>query len=172
MNRNTRRIHENKRRVIFSLLLLLISFLAVLLFFILKPSDNKASNQFREDSSAVGYQSKLKKPQDFTKEQIALPGFSKIYVKEGEEKTNYALSNPSFNEVYFKYKVIFKNTNETLLETEAIAPGKAIIGFPLPKDLQEGEYPVIIKISTYDQETKTRLNGGESTVPLIVKKEE
>lgn len=165
---NETKIKKNKRKKIIVLILLLLLFLGMLGYYFFYPQSNSA--KFREDSSAVSYNSSLKKPKNFTKSNIALPGFSKIVVEEGETETKTVLFNPSFNEVYFKYKVVFKKTGETLLETEAIAPGKAVIGFPLPDSLPMGEYPIVFEIKTYNKQTSKELNGGNSTTTLIVQK--
>lgn len=128
---------------------------------------NNARNGFKEDTNAVSYTTKIKKPKNF-KNQIALPAFSKIKVKKGEEYAKVALSNPSFNEVYFKYTVKMKETNKVLLKTEAIPPGKAVQGFNIPNNLPPGEYKIEIAIKTYDKSSKTLLNGGVGITKLIV----
>ena len=145
------------------LLLLLLSF-GVGFYYL---SSNHAGDDFKEETSAVGYTTKIKKPKNF-KNQIALPGFSKIKVKKGDSYAKVALSNPSFNKVYFKYTVKMKENNKVLLTTEAIPPGKAVQGFNIPNDLSVGEYEIEITIKTYDEKTKTMLNGGSSVTKLIV----
>lgn len=160
--------NKNKKKKIIVMLLLLLLCLGGVGYYFSQQKDH--SSGLKEDVSAVGYNSSLKKPKNFTKKQIALPGFSKIVVKEGAGKTDVALFNPPFNEVYFEYKVIFDKTGETLLETGAIAPGKAVKGFPLPKNLAAGEYPISFEIKTYDKKTKHKLNGGAGTTKLIVQK--
>ncbi|MEY8500407.1 hypothetical protein [Enterococcus avium] len=122
----------------------------------------------KEDTNAVGYDPKIKEPENFTSNQVALPGFSEIKVKEGDQTATVALANPPFNKVYFKYVVTLNEIKDTLLETELIAPGKAIKEIPLPKNLSVGIYTVTIVIKTYDMKTKAALNGGANQTPLIV----
>lgn len=125
-------------------------------------------NTLKEDTNAVGYNSNLKKPKDFTSDQIALPGFSEIKVKEGSNLAPVALANPSFNNVYFKYIVTFDETGEKLLQTDLIAPGKVIKELPLPENLSVGKHLVTIEIKTYNKKTKSELNGGSHKTFLIV----
>ncbi|EIR3695382.1 hypothetical protein LWX64_002602 [Enterococcus faecalis] len=158
-----------KRKILISSLLVVFLCVGGICYYFFYNNTQEKSAEFKEDSTAVGYNSKVTKPKDFTKNQIALPGFSNITVGKGAERANLSLFNPSFNEVYLKYKVIFKNTGKVLLETDAIAPGKTVEGFSLPKDLAVGEYPISIEIKTYDLKTKTVLNGGESNIKLTVK---
>lgn len=160
---------NKKKKIIVAILLLLLLCLGGLGYYFSQQKEQ--SSGIKEDVSAVGYNSSLKKPKNFTKKQIALPGFSKIVVKEGAERTDVALFNPPFNEVYFEYKVIFDKTGETLLKTGAIAPGKAVKGFPLPKNLAPGEYSISFEIKTYDKKTKQKMNGGAGTTKLIVQKQ-
>lgn len=128
---------------------------------------NKTHNDFKEESSAVSYSTNLKKPKNF-KNQIALPGFSKIVVKKGDGYAKVALSNPSFNEVYLKYTVKLSERNKELLKTEAIPPGKAVKGFVIPTDLKVGEHKIEINIKSYDVKTKKMLNGGTTVTKLVV----
>lgn len=150
-----------RRKKWIALVLLLLCCLTGLYYF------NKSGSDFKEESSAVSYSTNQKKPKDF-KDQIALPGFSKISVKKGDNFAKVALSNPSFNEVYFKYKVTLKENNKTLLSTEAIPPGKAVQGFSIPDDLEVGEHKIEISIKTYDKKTKNMMNGGTSVTKLVV----
>ncbi|EOS7869239.1 hypothetical protein E3O85_RS12935, partial [Enterococcus hirae] len=135
-------------------------------YFTQSPSDDG----LKEDVSAVGYDPNLKKPENFTSDQVALPGFSEITVKEGEEVAKVAFANPSFNNVYFKYIVTFDETGEILLETDLIAPGKAVKEMTLPKGLSVGKHTLTIAIKTYDMKTKASLNGGSNQTSLIVEK--
>lgn len=159
-----------ERKKLIAGIILLIFFISGILawnFFQKNPTANK---NLKEDTQAVGYNPNLKKPENFDSKQVALPGFSKIVVKEGETSAKIALSNPSFNNVYFKYTVKFNKTGEKLLETDLIAPGKAIKNLPLPKDLKQGKYSLTISIKTFDKKSKSELNGGSNEVPLIVNK--
>ncbi|EON3044748.1 hypothetical protein D9Y95_RS13685 [Enterococcus hirae] len=99
-----------------------------------------------------------------------MPGFSQIVVKEGNNVAPVALANPSFNNVYLKYLVIFDKTGEKLLETDLIAPGKTVKELPLPKNLSPGKYALTISIKVYDKKNKTELNSGSNQTQLIVEK--
>lgn len=151
---------KQKRKWII-LALLLLCFLTGFYYF------NKTINHFKEETTAISYSTKQKKPKNF-KDQIALPGFSKIVVKKGDSFAKVALSNPSFNEVFFKYTVKLIENNKLLLSTEAIPPGKAVLGFDIPTDLKIGEHKVEITITTYDKKTKKILNGGSTVTNLVV----
>ncbi|MGG6249913.1 hypothetical protein [Enterococcus faecium] len=156
---------SNKKKMI-GILLVLFCLLGAALYWYFHPKSTK--EQFKEDIHAVGYNPNIEKPENFTKDQVALPGFPDLYVEEGATETNMALMNPAFNEAYLKYTVIFDQTNKNLIETEGIAPGKAVKGFKIPEGLNPGEYPLTINIKTYDKQTKATLNGGASHIKLIV----
>lgn len=115
-----------------------------------------------EDSNAVSYSGKIKKPADFSQGKILLPGFDKIKVDYGNTKADVVLSNPSCNHVYFKFIVVLKMKNQEnkLIETKLVPPGKAILGFKIPKNLPKGKYPLKIEIKTYDLSNRKPLNGG------------
>lgn len=159
---------KKKKKIVTLIVLFLFCLLGGIFawFFISSSSEDS----LKEDTNAVGYNPNLKKPKDFTSHQVALPGFSEIQVKEGDKMAPVALSNPSFNNVYFKYIITFNETGETLLETDLIAPGKAIKEMPLPKKLSVGKHTVTIAIKTYDMKTKAALNGGSNQTSLIVEK--
>ncbi|WP_206215476.1 MULTISPECIES: LPXTG cell wall anchor domain-containing protein, partial [unclassified Enterococcus] len=154
------------KRIVILIILILFCLLGGIFawFFISSPSEDV----LKEDTNAVGYNSNLKKPKDFTSDQIAFPGFSEIKVKEGSKLAPVLLENPSFNKVYFKYIVTFDETGEKLLQTDLIAPGKAIKEMPLPKNLSVGKHLVTIAIKTYNKKTKSELNSGSHKTFLIV----
>ncbi|MCL6150956.1 hypothetical protein J3R95_13160, partial [Enterococcus faecium] len=95
------------------ILLVLFCLLGAALYWYFHPKSTK--EQFKEDIHAVGYNPNIEKPENFTKDQVALPGFSDLYVEEGATETNMALMNPAFNEAYLKYTVIFDQTNKNLI---------------------------------------------------------
>ncbi|EPM7560385.1 hypothetical protein ACTPL8_002821 [Enterococcus faecium] len=158
---------KKKKIIIIIVLLFVCIFAGLFAWYFLHTSPD---NNLKEDINAVGYNPKLEKPKNFDSNQIALPGFSEITVNEGDKVAHVALANPSFNSVYFKYIVTFDETGEKMLETDLIAPGKAVKKLPLPKNLSVGTHTVTIKVDTYDKKTKAKLNGGSNQVALIVEK--
>lgn len=157
----------NKNKKIMSIFLLLVClFCGAFAWYFLHASP--AKDELKEDTQAVGYDPKIKKPKNFDSKQVALPGFSQISVKEGDKTASIALANPSFNHVYFKYIITFDKTKEKLLETDLISPGKAVKSLPLPKNISPGKYTLTITIKTYDKKNKSELNGGSNKVPLVV----
>ena len=157
-------MEKRKKKIIVGIALLLSLLFGIVVWQLMHQ------NSLKEDIDAVGYDPKIEKPEGFTSEQIALPGFSEVTAKEGDTIVDMALANPSFNSVYFKYIVTFDNTGETLLESDLIAPGKAIKELPIPKDLSVGKYPITISIKTYNKKTKAELNGGANQIFLVVEK--
>lgn len=160
--------NTNKTKKGLSLFLLLVICLCCGVFAWRFFHSNPPKNVLKEDTQAVGYNPQIKKPKNFDSKQVALPGFSKIIVKEREENANVALANPSFNNVFFKYIITFDKTGEKLLETGLISPGKAVKSLPLPKNISPGKYTLTITIKVYDKKKKSELNGGTNKVPLIV----
>ena len=159
----------NKKKKLLSIIVLLVCLLGGgLAWYFFQPSPPK--EKLKEDTQAVGYDPKLKKPKNFSTKQVALPGFTQIVAKEGERSVDIALANPSFNNVYFKYIVLFDKTGEKLIETDLIAPGKAIKKMPIPEKISPGKYTLTIIIKTYDKKNKAELNGGSNKVPLVIEK--
>jgi len=159
--------NKKEKNIIIIFLTTIIIFIALGISLLWNNSNKK--NSF-EDPNAVAYNSEIKKPVDFSKKQIVLPGFSTIKVDYGSTRTNVALSNPSFNRVLFKYSVVLvrNHKEDKLIETEMISPGKAVVGFNIPKGLPKGKYPLKIQVKTFDISSHSPLNGGDNDAVLEV----
>ncbi|MGM0282922.1 hypothetical protein IGJ01_000951 [Enterococcus sp. AZ089] len=146
---------------------ILISVLALVLLIVggLQFRDNGPSL----DGGASDYESKLKRPANWDDSKIAIPGYDEIVAKKGEGAAYVALYNPEGNPVYFQFEVIMDDTEEVLLKTDLIEPGKAVKAIPISKELEEGEYNITLKISTYSiDDYKQKMNGGEVKTKLKV----
>lgn len=127
------------------------------------------------DSSAKKYDAKIKKPQDWTNTRIAFPGYKDTKIMEGDKALYIALSNPSFNEANFKFKVYIDHEDKEheLLDSDLVKPGEAITQVSLPKDLTAGEHMVFLRIKPFPPHDKTaKLNDYKTSFKLMVLKPE
>lgn len=103
-------------------------------------------------------------------DSILLPGYDTLEMNHATQKVDIALLNPDGNECSFKYHIILKDTGEELYQTGLIKPGTAVTSFTVSKNLEKGEYPIIIKVDTADLEDPEKLyNGGAIEAVLEVK---
>ena len=102
---------------------------------------------------------------DSGQECIEIPGFSKIAVNKNHKEIS--LYNFKENTVYFVYTITDIKTGETVLQTNAIAPGKAV-KWNVYDTLGVGEFTVLMSISTYDVVTQEECYGSETKVSVLV----
>ena len=101
-------------------------------------------------------------------ESIAIPGYPKIYAVAGETKMDVVLGNPEGNPCFFVYELVLEDGGETLYTSGQIPPGEAVPNITLSRALDAGEYPAVLKISTYHVETQAAMNGANVKTTLVV----
>ncbi|MGX6961712.1 hypothetical protein [Vagococcus xieshaowenii] len=157
---------KNKKWLVLVLLLLVVG---CGFFFYTKQSED--SNGLKKDQNAQAYKSKIKKPEDWAKEEIAFPSYNQINVEEGAKQAYVALLNPEFNDANMQFIVTMDDQKEPLLESGLVEPGQAITTIDLPQDLAVGEHTVHLHMKGYTtDEEPTELNGTRTNFTLMVLK--
>lgn len=163
--------HQSRRKLL--ILLCSIAVLAALCFLLFFINRDKQPAQLGIDPGAGKYNPEIEMPKDMDPTKIALPGFEGLVMEAGSDKLYAALWNPETNPCYFRFSLVLKETGETLYESELVPPGDAITEVTLVRKMEEGAYPVLVKMDTFSLEDKTQpLNGGSSETILEVRKEE
>lgn len=157
---------KKKKKWLLVLLLLLLGIFAGWFFF-------KGNSRFDFDKNAQSYESPIKKPTDWTGDRIAFPAFKEVRVGENDKEVNMALSNPDFNDAYFKYSLYLDEDSEPFFETGIVKPGQAVTSVTLPEGLKAGEHKVKLETKSFAPgDPKVRLSGANSFFKLTVLKEE
>lgn len=122
----------------------------------------------RIDPNAKDYESNLVRPADFDESKILIPGYNSWHMEAGSDHIYVALLNPKDNPCYFQFTVILDSTGETLFETMLIPPGQAVTDVTLPRSFEKGEYPITVRINSFDLEDEEMpLNGGEVKTKIL-----
>lgn len=159
---------KKKKNILVGLLLLLL-----LLFGCFYFLQGKNIPKLNFDTSAEKYQSKIKKPEDWTSTRLAFPGYEDIKIEEGTKLLYIALENPSFNEANFQYTLFLdgKDDAHQLVKTGLIKPGEAVTKVVLPDNLSLGTHKVFIKIRAFaPHDNESKLNGFDTDFNLNVLK--
>lgn len=120
------------------------------------------------DKNAKDYTVEIELPEAYDESKILIPGFSDINVEKNYKEKGMQLFNPEKNDVYFKYELTLKETNEIIYTTNLIPPGKSVEIFPW-KNIQEGSYNLIVNIKTYSIENpEEQLNGANVVIKMNV----
>lgn len=102
-------------------------------------------------------------------DSIAIPGYPQIYLPAGKTEVDVAFSNPEGNPCYFTFELVLKDTEEVLYTSKQVPPGEAITHITLNRALDAGEYPAVLKISTFHIVTQSGMNGANVETTLEVK---
>lgn len=124
------------------------------------------------DPAIKDYVAGIKRPDDLSQSQIAVPGITEIVM---QADTNVikgdVLINPKGNPCYFQYSIVDDKSNELLYESKLVPPGKSISEVRLKKKMKQGTYNITLKINTFDlDQYDSRLNGAEVKSVLRVLK--
>lgn len=154
-----------------SLLLLLLFFilLMLLLFF---GTRNSGTDGPDLEPGTRDFKAAQKLPDDYGETRIIIPAFQPLYVYAGETGVKTVLWNPEKNQVYFKFQLALKDTQEVIYESRMVSPGQAIYELSLKRSFDPGVYPLIVRVSTYDiEDYEQQMNGGEVETSLNVVKD-
>lgn len=100
-------------------------------------------------------------------EEIAIPGFSRLVMRQNSTTQNVFLENPAENDVYFIISLAIED--EVVYESGLIEPGKGIYSIELPRVYATGEYAGKIKYETRSMSNPDEeKNGAEINVPIVV----
>lgn len=100
---------------------------------------------------------------------IKIPGYPSITIPADTKDVTMALLNPEGNPCYFTFKLVLKDTGETLYTSGMVAPGDVITDVTLSRPLEAGEYNATIQISTASLEDGGAMNGANVETLLIVR---
>ena len=154
-----------------SVLKCLLAYLAVLAaavaVFLAWYIPNRAPDGPDLDESAVAYH--IEGVANSDPNQIMLPGLGTIKLTTGQTHVEKVLLNPEGNPCYFQFRLVLKDTGETLYESKMVEPGKAIVEFDINRALEAGSYEAEVRIDTRSlEDAETPLNGGVIAVTLEV----
>lgn len=120
------------------------------------------------DKNAKDYTAEIELPEVTDGKKILIPGFGDINVDKNYKEKGMQLFNPEKNDVYFKYELTLKETNEIIYTTNLIPPGKSVEIFPW-ENISEGSYNLIVNIKTYSIENpEEQLNGANVAIKMNV----
>lgn len=119
------------------------------------------------DTNAVDYSDNTS--EESAAKYIRFPGYSDITLKSTDTSIPIVLTNPDVNPCYFSFTVTVDEDTNAILESNWVAPGKALEGVTLSQPLTTGDHTLHIKISTKSLNTEEAMNGGNVEVPLHVK---
>ena len=145
-------IGKSKARIL-SLLLILLLLARAAVYFITNRGPDL-------DEAAVAYQMPnymVNKDPD----QVLIPGYETIRVDKDNMHSETILVNPEGNLCYMQYEIRLTDTQEVIYQSGFLEPGKAILGFDLDSELEEGEYEIEVVLDAFDlNEHEQSLNGG------------
>lgn len=123
----------------------------------------------------VGFEEEQERPESESKdpsvgEGIQIPGYKSIEIPAGTKDVSVELTNPEENQVYFQISFYLPETDETIYTSKMIKPGQGLYEITLEKEMEAGEYPLIIQYATFtaDEEMAPQ-NGAEVNCTLVVR---
>lgn len=156
---------KNKKKVIVLIIVLVAAVIGV--YFYTRPKEvTNYDAQFEAEQEKP--QSEV--PQGGTEEGIQIPGYKSIVIPAGKKEVSVELTNPEENKVYFEISFYLPETDETIYTSKLIKPGQHLYDITLKKEMEAGEYPLVVKYATYSaDEERTPKNSAEVNCTLVVK---
>lgn len=169
MKIHTRTPEEEKKRKrwwIFWLFLLLLLIIGLILGALIWSNHHKTPY----DKKAINYNTHMARPK-LKAGEGAFPGFGNFTVTQPGKTVAIALANPKYNDVDLKFTVTLTQTQPmTLIQTQLIAPGKAILKMRTPNQGRKGNYPLEIKIQAFKRSKHHEaLNVVDQKIVMTVK---
>lgn len=122
------------------------------------------------EESAIAYKMPDGVAKNTDPDRISVPGYGQLSMKKEAQEIYVALINPEGNPCYFRYRMVLRDTNETLYESDLIKPGMAVTNVKINQKLKEGTYDITLLIDTASlDDYKQELNGGAVETTLVVK---
>ena len=113
------------------------------------------------------FESEQEKPQSEASQGGTEEG---IQIPAGKKEVSVELTNPEENKVYFKISFYLPETDETIYTSKLIKPGQHLYDITLKKEMEAGEYPLVVKYATCSaDEKRTPRNSAEVNCTLVVK---
>lgn len=164
--------NTNKKSVVISALFIFILFvIAVVMFWVMKPEDEKNANGVAGkivDNWDTGIPEQTDKPEESTSGGIQIPGYSKAEMEEGDTQLHLSIGNPKENNCGF-YVTVRLEDGTVLYKSELLKPGHGLTEIPLEQTLNKGTYDaeVFYECVTLDEDASP-LNSAISKFQLIV----
>lgn len=141
--------------------------IAAIAVFLVWYIPNRAPKTPDLDEAAVAYH--IEGMVNSDPNQIVLPGLGTMELATGQTHVEKVLLNPEGNPCYFQFRLVLKDTVETLYESGLVEPSKAIVAFDINRALEAGSYEAEVQIDTRSlEDAETPLNGGVIAVTLEV----
>ena len=103
---------------------------------------------------------------------IQIPGYKSITIPAGTRDVSVELMNPEENQVYFQISLYLPETEETIYQSDLLRPGQHLYEITLEKEMEAGEYPLIVRYAAYSaDENLTPKNGAEVSCTLKVQED-
>ena len=148
------------KKIIILLAVLAIGLVNIITIILVKDSGNK----FKIDSDSQKVVSEVLENNELG--SIKIPGYETVYFPADEKEVQINLVNPEGNKCYFKFQLCVGE--ETLYSSDLVEEGYSVDTLELAHSLNKGEYELSIKITPYDLENLTQLNGANIKTKLIV----
>lgn len=144
------------------LLLVLLLVCGSLFYFLNRESGPDLEPGLQQFQAAKGL------PDDYGKTSFIIPAYNKINMQADTDQAAAALWNPEKNQVYFKFIIELRSDHSIIYESRLVPPGMAIRSITFDRRFAKGEYPITIRVKTYDvADYKQELNSGEVQTVLV-----
>lgn len=113
---------------------------------------------------------------------IAIPGYASLMFKAEKKEQSVDFFNPEENTCYFHMSLVLKERDEqesenekraqeevVLWTSEYLEPGEHIKSISLDRELDEGDYPAILKYDCFALKDERQLNGSNVELILTVR---
>lgn len=144
------------------LLLLLLLVCGSLFYFLNRESGPDLEPGLQQFQAAKGL------PDDYGKTSFIIPAYNKINMRADTDQAGAALWNPEKNQVYFKFIIELQSDHSIIYESRLVPPSMAIRSITFDRSFAKGEYPITIRVKTYDvADYRQELNSGEVQTVLV-----
>lgn len=150
---------KNKRISLISFLLLI---LLLVLCWLVYRCDHRNDREIKLEGTTI----ELKEPILQNGEVLTeIPGYSDMVI----DKSNceIRLINPEHNQVFFRYTIVCNGNS--IYQTEYISPGH-MVKVNLYELLDQGNHAVVLKLETYDIQSKQACNSANIQLQIMVEK--
>lgn len=149
-------------KLLLLLLLLLLLVCGSLFYFLNRESGPDLEPGLQQFQAAKGL------PDDYGKTSFIIPAYNKINMQADTDQAGAALWNPEKNQVYFKFVIELRSNHSVIYESRLVPPGMAIRSITFNRSFAKGEYPITIRVKTFDvTDYKQELNSGEVQTVLV-----
>ena len=125
------------------------------------------AQESESETQATGFESSEETEEKLT-DTIALPQFAWLDLVADTTNQTLTFDNPARNFAFFRVRLVLDD--DTLWESDLLAPGETSEPMMLNKPLKKGEYEAHLVYTCYsDREEQNALNGADS--PITVKVE-